>query len=164
MEEKKGNLCGGEDVACSAEQQQAREELKRREGMLRKLKALSSSMLKLADRRKRWTIRSGKVEAEWGDAVQERRRMRVELETLIRKVRTASGKLSMQVARMKVQVHIEWMEELDARGKRLEVEVKELLKELEEIGKLRLGQEKEEQELRKDLADELTYKRKRTST
>ena len=57
---------------------------------------------------------------------------------------------------MKVQVHIEWMEELDARGKRLEVEVKELLKELEEIGKLRLGQEKEEQELRKDLADELT--------
>lgn len=65
---------------------------------------------------------------------------------------------------MKVQVHIEWMEELDARGKRLEVEVKELLKELEEIGKLRLGQEKEEQELRKDLADELTYKRKRTST
>ena len=65
---------------------------------------------------------------------------------------------------MKVQVHIEWMEELDARGKRLEVEVKELLKELEEIGKLRLGQEKEEQELRKDLADELTYKRKRAST
>ena len=65
---------------------------------------------------------------------------------------------------MKVQVHIEWMEELDARGKRLEVEVKELLKELEEIGKLRLGQEREEQELRKDLADELTYKRKRTST
>ena len=86
----------------------AREELKRREGMLRKLKALSSSMLKLADRRKRWTIRwemvlvlvlvlvlvfgvgknlkdrSGKVEAEWGDAVQERRRMRVELENLIR--------------------------------------------------------------------------------
>lgn len=65
---------------------------------------------------------------------------------------------------MKVQVHIEWMEELDARGKRLEVEVKELLKELEEIGKLRLGQEKEEQELRKDLADELTLKRKRAST
>jgi len=140
------------------------EELKRREGMLRKLKALSSSMLKLANRRKRWTIRSGEVEAEWGEAVQERRRMRIELENLIRKVRTASGKLSMQVARMKVQVHIEWMEELDARGKRLEVEVKELLKELEEIGKLRLGQEKEEQELRKDLADELTYKRKRTST
>ena len=35
----------------------AREELKRREGMVRKLKALSSSMLKLANRRKRWTIR-----------------------------------------------------------------------------------------------------------
>ena len=65
---------------------------------------------------------------------------------------------------MKVQVHIEWMEELDARAKRLGLEVKELLKELEEIGRVRLGQEKEEQELRKDLADELTFKMKRTST
>ena len=78
----------------------AMEELKRREGMLRKLKVLSSSMLKLANRRKRWTIRwemvnsfalvktledrSGEVEAEWGEAVQERRRMRIELENLIR--------------------------------------------------------------------------------
>ena len=44
------------------------------------------------------------------------------------------------------------------------LEVKELLKELEEIGKLKLRQEKEEQELRKDLADELTFKMKRTST
>ena len=71
---------------------------------------------------------------------------------------------SLKVARMKVQVHIEWMEELDARGKRLEVEVKELLKELEEIGKLRLGHEKQEQLLRKDLADELNFERKRAST
>ena len=65
---------------------------------------------------------------------------------------------------MKVQVHIEWMEELDARTKRLGLEVKGLLKELEEIGKLKLGLEKEEKELRKDLADELTFKMKRTST
>ena len=88
----------------------AREELKRREEMLRKLKALSSSMLKLANRRKRWTIRwemlnlvvlvldvvldlvlvknfedrIGKVEEEWGEAAKERRRMRVELQNLIR--------------------------------------------------------------------------------
>ena len=115
---------------------------------------------------------------------------------LNRKVRTASGKLSMQVvcivfqkyplildsvlcctstisentvtlkpvskvARMKVQVHIEWMEELDARGKRLELEVKELLKELEEIGRLKVGQEKEEEELRRDLAEEMNFKTKR---
>ena len=66
---------------------------------------------------------------------------------------------SSKVARMKVQVHIEWMEELDARGKRLEVEVKELLKELEEIGRLKVGQEKEE--LRKDLAEEMNFKTKR---
>ena len=62
---------------------------------------------------------------------------------------------------MKVQVHIEWMEELDARGKRLELEVKELLKELEEIGRLKVGQEKEEEELRKDLAEEMNFKTKR---
>ena len=65
---------------------------------------------------------------------------------------------------MKVQVHIEWMEELDARGKRLEMEVKELLKELEEIGRLKVGQEKEEEELRKDLAEEMTFKKARANT
>ena len=65
---------------------------------------------------------------------------------------------------MKVQVHIEWMEELDARGKRLAVEVKELLKELEEIGRLKVGQEKEEEELRKDLAEEMTFKKARANT
>merc|ERR1719239_262816 len=102
-------------------------------------------------------------EAEWGEAVKERRNMRLELGNLIRKVRTASGKLSMQVARMKVQVHIEWMEELDARGKRLEIEVKELLKELEEIGRLKVGQEKEEEELRKDLAEEMNFRRKKAN-
>ena len=65
---------------------------------------------------------------------------------------------------MKVQVHIEWMEELDARGKRLEIEVKELLKELEEIGRLKVGQEKEEEELRKDLAEEMTFKKAKANT
>ena len=64
---------------------------------------------------------------------------------------------------MKVQVHIEWMEELDARGKRLEMEVKELLKELEEIGRLKVGQEKEEEELRKDLAEEMNFRRKKAN-
>ena len=71
---------------------------------MRKLKALTSNMLKLANRKKRWTARwemvnlvgadslvqtyyesrSGKVEAEWGEAVKERRKMRLELGNLIR--------------------------------------------------------------------------------
>ena len=33
------------------------EEIKRKEGMVRKLKALTSNMLKLANRKKRWTAR-----------------------------------------------------------------------------------------------------------
>ena len=65
---------------------------------------------------------------------------------------------------MKVQVHIEWMEELDARGKRLALEVKELLKELEEIDRLKVDYEKEEEELRKDLDDVLSFKRRKAST
>ena len=52
---------------------------------------------------------------------------------------------------MKVQVHIEWMEELDARGRRLQVEVKELRTELEEIARLNLEHEKENEMLRKAL-------------
>ena len=35
----------------------AREDIKRKEGMVRKLKALTSNMLKLANRKKRWSIR-----------------------------------------------------------------------------------------------------------
>ena len=61
-------------------------------------------------------------------------------------------KILPKVARMRVQVHIEWMEELDARGKRLQVEVKELKTELEEIGRLNLEHEKENELLRKALA------------
>ena len=44
---------------------------------------------------------------------------------------------------MKVQVHIEWMEELDAWGKRLQVEVKELQTELAEISRLNAEHEEE---------------------
>ena len=53
---------------------------------------------------------------------------------------------------MRAQVHIEWMEELDARGKRLQVEVEELRTELKEIGRLNLEHEKENELLRKALA------------
>ena len=53
---------------------------------------------------------------------------------------------------MKVHVHIEWMEELDTRGRRLQVEVKELRTELEEIARLNLEHEKENELLRKALA------------
>ena len=44
------------------------------------------------------------------------------------------------------------MEELDTRGRRLQVEVKELRTELEEIARLNLEHEKENELLRKALA------------
>ena len=50
-------------------------------------------------------------------------------------------------------MHVEWLEEVDAMGKRLAVEVEQLIEELEEINKLKEIQEKEEQMLRKFLDD-----------
>ena len=58
-----------------------------------------------------------------------------------------------KVARMKVQVHIEWMEELDAWGKRLQVEVKELQTELAEISRLNAEHEEANELLLKDLEE-----------
>merc|ERR1719394_662864 len=99
-----------------------------------KLKALLKSMSKLNVRRKKCEIRVGEMKVELGEAAVEKNKMRMRLFYLIRNAHTARGKLNMQVARMKVQVHIEWMEELDAWGKRLQVEVNELLqKDLEEL-------------------------------
>ena len=54
---------------------------------------------------------------------------------------------------MKVQVHIEWMEELDAWGKRLQVEVKELQTELAEISRLNAEHEEANELLLKDLEE-----------
>ena len=56
-----------------------------------------------------------------------------------------------KVARMKVQVHIEWMEELDAWGKRLQVEVKEVQTELAEISRLNAEHEEANELLLKDM-------------
>ena len=58
-----------------------------------------------------------------------------------------------KVARMKVQVHIEWMEELDAWGKRLQVEVKALQTELAEISRLNAEHEEANELLQKDLEE-----------
>ena len=58
-----------------------------------------------------------------------------------------------KVARMKVQVHIEWMEELDAWGKRLQVEVKEVQTELAEISRLNAEHEEANELLLKDLEE-----------
>ena len=54
---------------------------------------------------------------------------------------------------MRVQVHIEWMEELDARGKRLQVEVKALQTELAEISRLNAEHEEAKELLLKDLEE-----------
>ena len=39
---------------------------------------------------------------------------------------------------MKFQIHVEWLEELDAKGERLGKEMKQLVEELEEIGKMKM--------------------------
>ena len=54
---------------------------------------------------------------------------------------------------MKIQMHVEWIEEVDAMGKRLAVEVEQLIEELEEINKLKEMQEKEEEILKTDLGE-----------
>ena len=54
---------------------------------------------------------------------------------------------------MKVQVHIEWNEELDAWGKRLQVEVKALQTELAEISRLNVEHEEAKELLLKDLEE-----------
>ena len=58
-----------------------------------------------------------------------------------------------KVARMKVLVHSEWMEELDAWGKRLQVEVKELQTELAEISRLNAEHEEANDVLWKELEE-----------
>ena len=58
-----------------------------------------------------------------------------------------------KVARMRVQVHIEWMEELDAWGKRLQVQVKALQTELAEISRLNAEHEEAKELLLKDLEE-----------
>merc|ERR1719357_2200489 len=107
-------------------------------------------------------IRAGEIEVKWVEATAERRKMTMKWSNLIRNVHTARGKVNMQVARMRVKVHIEWTEELDARGKRLQVEVKELKTELEEIGRLNLEHEKENELLRKALARFETFSTQRS--
>ena len=54
---------------------------------------------------------------------------------------------------MKVQMHIEWMEELDAWGKRLQVEAKALQTELAEISRLNAEHEEAKELLLKDLEE-----------
>jgi len=72
---------------------------------------------------------------------------------LDRNAHAARGKLNMQVARMKVLVHSEWMEELDAWGKRLQVEVKEVQTELAEISRLNAEHEEANDVLWKELEE-----------
>ena len=54
---------------------------------------------------------------------------------------------------MKVLVHSEWMEELDAWGKRLQVEVKEKQTELAEISRLNVEHEEVNDLLWKELEE-----------
>ena len=145
--EEESDMCGGQDGDGVGFKELDKEEAKREE----KLRMLLMNMLELAERQSRWAIKADRVEEEWKEAMEERRRMRKDMEDLVVKLATVNGKLCIQLARMKIQMHIEWLEEMDAMGKRLTIEVKQLIEELEEINRLRDLQEKEEEMLKMDL-------------
>ena len=148
--EEESDMCGDQDGdGVSLNELDQEEETK----TVERLRMLLMNMLELAERQSRWKIKADKVEEEWKEAMEERRRMRKDMEDLVVKLATVNGKLGIQLARMKIQMHVEWLEEVDAMGKRLTVEVKQLIEELEEINKLKEIQEKEEQMLRKFLDD-----------
>ena len=145
--EEESDICGGQDGDGVELREQNEVEAKTEE----RLRMLLMNMLELAERQSRWAIKANKVEEEWKEAMEERRRMRKDMEDLVVKLATVNGKLGIQLARMKIQMHVEWIEEVDAMGKRLTIEVKQLIEELEEINRLRDLQEKEEEMLKMDL-------------
>ena len=145
--EEESDICGDQDGDRVGLKELDQEEAKREE----RLRMLLVNMLELAERQSRWKIKADKVEEEWKEAMEERRRMRKDMEDLVVKLTTVNGKLGIQLARMKIQMHVEWLEEVDAMGKRLTIEVKQLIEELEEINRLRDLQEKEEEMLKMDL-------------
>ena len=146
---EESDICGGQDGDGVELREQNEVEAKTEE----RLRMLLMNMLELAERQSRWAIKADKVEEEWKEAMEERRRMRKDMEDLVVKLATVSGKLGIQLARMKIQMHVEWIEEVDAMGKRLAVEVEQLIEELEEINKLKDLQEKEEVILKKVLEE-----------
>lgn len=146
--EEESDICGDQDGdGGRLKEQDVEEEAETEE----RLRMLLMNMLELAERQSRWAIKADKVEEEWKEAMEERRRMRKDMEDLVVKLATVSGKLGVQLARMKIQVHVEWLEEVDAMGKRLTIEVEQLIEELEEINKLKDLQEKEKEMLKKVL-------------
>ena len=147
--EEESDICGDQDGDRVGLKELDQEEAKREE----RLRMLLVNMLELAERQSRWKIKADKVEEEWKEAMEERRRMRKGMEHLVVKLATVSGKLGIQLARMKIQMHVEWIEEVDAMGKRLAVELEQLIEELEEINKLKEMQEKEEEILKTDLGE-----------
>ena len=157
--EEESDICGDQNGDGVGLREQNKEEAKTEE----MLRMLLMNMLELAERQSRWAIKADKVEEEWKEAMEERRRMRKDMEDLVVKLATVNGKLSIQLARMKIQMHIEWIEEVDAMGERLTVEVKQLIEELEEINRLKDLQEKEEEMLKMDL-DEVVASRAAEST
>ena len=145
--EEESDICGDQDGDGVGLTEQDKDVAKIEE----RLRTLLVNMLELAERQSMWAIKADKLEEEWKEAMEERRRMRKDMENLVVKLATVNGKLGIQLARMKIQMHVEWLEEVDAMGKRLTVEVKQLIDELEEINKLKDLQEKEEEMLKMDL-------------
>ena len=62
-----------------------------------KLEEVTASMVELTERQRRWTIRASKVEEEWNETLEERRKMRTEMGDLILNLHTVDSKFGIQV-------------------------------------------------------------------
>ena len=62
-----------------------------------KLEEVTASMVELTERQRRWTIKASKVEEEWNETLEERRKMRIEMGDLILHLHTVDSKFGIQV-------------------------------------------------------------------
>ena len=62
-----------------------------------KLEEVTASMVELTERQRRWTIKASKVEEEWNETLEERRKMRIEMGDLILNLHTVDSKFGIQV-------------------------------------------------------------------
>ena len=62
-----------------------------------KLEEVTASMVELTERQRRWKIRASKVEEEWNETLEERRKMRIEMGDLILNLHNVTSKFGIQV-------------------------------------------------------------------
>ena len=69
-----------------------------------KLEEVTASMVELTERQRRWTIKASKVEEEWNETLEERRKMRTEMGDLIMNLHNVTSKFGIQVLRENILV------------------------------------------------------------